>query len=101
MEERDTRVCAPAAGLPTLTPTPTITPTVTDTVTPTPTQTPTCRVSVYNMRKKYDGPQYSNYMGATITNDHTSRDTAFDHARAQRAGIKINKAFMHHGRAFG
>jgi hypothetical protein len=75
VEERDQRVCVPAAALPTWTPTFTITPTPTETLTPTPTQTPICRITVDNMRSKYGQNEYSGYMGATITNQHTTTAT--------------------------
>ncbi len=73
VEERDTRVCVPAAALPTWTPTPTVTPTPTETFTPTPTETPICRITVDNMR--VTGSGYSGAMGATITNNHTTTAT--------------------------
>jgi hypothetical protein len=74
VEERDTRVCVPAATLPTWTPTFTVTPTPTETFTPTPTQTPVCRVSVYDMRKGTNSG-YTGSMGATITNGHATTAT--------------------------
>ncbi len=74
VEERDTRVCQPAAALPTWTPTFTVTPTPTETFTPTPTPTPICRVSVYDMRKGTNSG-YSGSMGATITNGHATTAT--------------------------
>jgi hypothetical protein len=87
VEERDYRICAPAASLPTWTPTPTITPTLTPTITPTPTPTPVCRVSVYDMRS-YSTSAYSGYMGATINNGHAETATItriyFDWATGMR-----------------
>ncbi len=82
VEERDTRVCAPSAALPTWTPTPTVTPTPTETLTPTPTQTPVCRVTVENMRTWRDpswDPSWGSYtvgdMGADIRNGHAQTAT--------------------------
>ena len=77
VEERDQRVCVPAAALPTWTPTPTVTPTPTETFTPTPTQTPICRVTVSNMHTYNAVPTGSTvgYMGADITNGHAQTAT--------------------------
>lgn len=76
VEERQSRTCV--AGATFASPTPTLTPTQTptETYTPTPTPTPICRISVYDMRSRYQGTgYYSNYMGATITNEHTTTAT--------------------------